>query len=98
MDNSQEKTSLTKEDVTEKISSWTYAYHMPTEENASIVTMCIMVMHNGASFVGVNHGHIDRKKHRRDIADRLAYEDAFNQAWASENYLLRNERYINNKQ
>lgn len=97
-DCTQEKTSLTKEDVTEKISSWTYAYHIPSEDNASIVTMCIMVMLNGASFVGVNHGHVDREKHRSDMADKLAYEDAFKQAWASENYLLRNDRYLKNQQ
>lgn len=94
----QEKTSLTKEDVAEKISSWTYTYHMPAEENASIVTMCVMVMLNGASFVGINHGHVDRKKHSPDLARRLAYDDAFNQAWASENYLLRNDRYLKNQQ
>lgn len=87
----EQKTSLTEEDVANAISSWTYAFHVPQETNASIVTMCIMVMNNGASFVGVNHGHIDPNKHSRDMAERWAYRHAFGQAWASENYLLRQE-------
>lgn len=96
--NRQEITSVSKEDVHEKISSWTYIHHVPSEDNSSIVTMCVMVMYNGASFVGVNHGHADRGKHNSDLADKLAFDDAFNQAWASENYLLRNDRYLKSKQ
>ncbi len=53
------------------------------------VTVCCLTLRNGTKLVGTNYGAIDPKQHDWDRGKQEAYNEAREQVWQLEGYLLR---------
>lgn len=58
-------------------------HHFP----GTTVTVCLLEVDNGYTVVGKS-ACVDPRAFDREVGQGLAYEDAFNQLWALEGYLL----------
>ena len=81
-------TKLTPDDITKAIAEAQYHVLPGTR-----VTICLLILRNGAKVVGVNYGSIDPAQHREDMGRQEAYKDAVNKVWELEGYLLRQRLY-----
>ena len=81
------RTSVTITDMAEKTKKVTY-YIVPD----TTTTLCFMHLHCGFLIVGKSYC-VDPAKFNIALGEKYAYEDAVNQMWQLEGYLLRNELY-----
>lgn len=81
--NVPERTQVTKEYL-ESIVLGKAFFH--TEKT----TVCILTLQNGFEVVGMS-GVVDKSKFDRQTGEGFAYEDAFNQLWKLEGYVLQYE-------
>ncbi len=62
------------------------------KDQSSTVTVCAITMVNGFSAIGYS-ACVDPKNFDEDKGKSIAYENAFNQLWPLEGYLLKEEMY-----
>ena len=55
----------------------------------SRVTVCVLVMHNGFTAVGVNEGPVSPENHKPDVGRQYAYEQALDKVWMVLGYQLK---------
>lgn len=81
-------TKLTQEYLEELIVQHEYNFVPNTS-----ITICILFLQNGAKLIGKNYGAINSNNQDWELAKELAYEDAFDQLWELEGYLLRQRMF-----
>lgn len=77
---------VTEDSIKAKIGQVTFYMH-PTSTGATL-TICVMELKNGFTFVG-KAAPADPRNYDRGVGERYAYEDAFKQIWSHEGYVLR---------
>jgi len=60
------------------------------------LTICIITLENGTKVVGVS-ACVYPENFDKGMGERIAYENAFNQIWGREGYLLAEKRYQEGK-
>lgn len=56
-----------------------------------LLTICVLVLRNGAKVVGVNYGAIDPQNHSADTGRKEAFKDAENKVWELLGFRLRDK-------
>lgn len=79
------------EDIRKKVRSTSYTRLSGT------VTVCQMEMVNGYVVVGKS-ACVDPNEYNQALGEKFAYEDAINQLWPLEGYLLAQRRYESQKE
>lgn len=67
-----------------------FALNQPSSVSLSLLTLCILEMQNGFTIVGKS-ACASPENFNEELGKKIAYEDAINQLWAFEGYVLRNE-------
>ena len=76
------KTKLSNNDITSKIKNHTFT-NLPSGK----VIICEIVLENGFTVRGES-AVVDPVNFIQDVGEKIAYEDAVNQIWQLEGYLL----------
>lgn len=79
---------VTKELISSKIESIDYVEHRTPV--GAILRWAVLNMVNGFSIVGKPSASISPENDDEEIGKKVAYENAFNEAWALEGYVLAN--------
>jgi len=74
--------------IFDKIQSTTYTL-LPNGKT----TICQLIMENGFSIEGKS-GCVDPKEYNQSLGEKYAYEDALNNVWPFEGYLLAENMFI----
>lgn len=82
---------ISLEDIRKKVCSTSYTRLSGT------VTVCQMEMVNGYVVVGQS-ACVDPNEYNQALGEKFAYEDAINQLWPLEGYLLAQRRYEAHKE
>lgn len=61
----------------------------PVSGELSRLTFCVLVLHNGAKFVGINHGPVDPASFNPEMGRRYAREDAIAKLWEPLGFRMR---------
>lgn len=77
---------LTPTDIEAAIVGADYSTHPDTT-----ITICVLLLRNGAKVVGVNYGAIDAQRQDWEIGKREARAQAVEKVWELEGYALRNK-------
>lgn len=56
---------------------------------AKMVTICLLVLHNGHKVIGVNYGSVDPAENKPELGRRYAREDAISKLWEPMGFRLR---------
>lgn len=62
---------------------------VPADHPLAQLTICVLVMRNGAKIVGVNYGSIDPARHSAEQGKKAARDAAVDQLWQLMGYALR---------
>lgn len=76
---------VTETSIRDKIVSVQYITH-------EVMTICIIGMRTGYNVVGTS-SPISRANYKKDVGERIAYDNAFRQLWPLEGYLLGEQLY-----
>ena len=59
------------------------------------VTVCLLILRNGAKVIGYNYGSIDPEQQNWELGKHNAYSTALEKVWELEGYLLRDWIHAN---
>jgi Phage protein (N4 Gp49/phage Sf6 gene 66) family len=77
---------VTDESIARKIVKYDYLYH-------DTITICVITMANGFRFIG-HSVPVHKDNYDPQIGRQISYDNAFQQIWSHEGYLLK-ERIFN---
>jgi hypothetical protein len=85
---SRPERTVTKQQIESRIKNTEYRIHAN-----STLTICVLTMENGFTVVGksacAHPGNFNK-----ELGEKIAYDDAFEQIWVLEGYLLREALYL----
>lgn len=87
----QQRTKVTLNDIMDKITHVTYTL-LPNGRT----TICQLTMQNGFTIEGQS-ACVDKANYNQALGEKFAYEDAVNNVWKFEGYLLAQELYQKGK-
>lgn len=85
---SRPERTVTKEQIESRIKSAEYSIHA-----GSTLTICVLTMENGFTVLGKS-ACAHAGNFNKELGEKIAYDDAFEQIWPLEGYLLREALYI----
>lgn len=63
----------------------------------NLMTMCILILHNGAKYVGINYGPVDPAEFNAEDGRKYARQDAIGKLWEPLGFRLRDQRHRDEK-
>jgi len=85
---SRPERTVTKAQIESRIKSAEYSIHA-----GSTLTICVLTLVNGFTVLGKS-ACAHAGNFNKEIGEKIAYDDAFEQIWALEGYLLREALYL----